>query len=67
VEDIYMDEELYEEMYEDFFNEYSSHHDFSLLDLIEDEDAIILSDCSSYEIDHDPKCIDALGRLNTKK
>ena len=62
-----MNEDLYEEMYEDFFEEYSTHHDFSLLDLIEDEDAITLSDCSGYEIDNDPKCINAISRLTDKK
>ena len=61
-----MDEDLYEAMYEDFYEEYSTHHDFTLLDLLEDEDAIVLSDRSSFDIDHDPKCIEALNRLNSK-
>lgn len=54
-----MDEELLEE--------YESLHDFNLLDLIDDEDAIMLADCSSYELEHNPKCIDAINRLKSKR
>jgi hypothetical protein len=56
---IIMDEELLEE--------YESLHDFNLLDLIDDEDAIMLADCSSYELEHNPKCIEAMNRLKLKK
>lgn len=54
-----MDEELLEE--------YETLHDFNLLDLIDDDDAIMLADCSSYELEHNPKCIEAINRLKNKR
>lgn len=61
-----MDEELYEAMYEEYFEEYSTHHDFNLLDLLDDEDDFDLVDRSSYDLNNDPKCIRAIEKIQNK-
>lgn len=52
---------------EDLLLDIEEYYDFNLLDLLENEDAIFLADKTSFELENDEKCLEALERLNETK